>query len=191
MALPKEFKVERSKYLEEQYKKYKITELENLTTEDFRMLGVYIQTYCFIELNIQRVFQKLNENGIIKINKGNKINIPYMMNVLKKSINQVITEPSEISLFIENLGEIELRRSYRNIFAHWAAKRIPKEDAMVFITSNAQDYKKVIGKEMNSDYVAYAILDIADIRGLIVHLLEYDKWLAEFTGHLYGKFQDE
>ncbi|WDY14373.1 hypothetical protein PQP99_17700 [Salmonella enterica subsp. enterica serovar Derby] len=93
MALPKECRVERSKYLEEQYKKYQITELENLTTEDFRVLGMYIQTYCFIELNIQRIFQKLKENGIIKIKKGTKINVPYIMDMLKKSINQVITEP--------------------------------------------------------------------------------------------------
>lgn len=71
MALPIEFRNERSEYLEKEANKHQAHEFLNLTNDDFMLLGKYIQMYCFIELNIHRFFNKLVLEGVItiKINK--------------------------------------------------------------------------------------------------------------------------
>jgi hypothetical protein len=61
MGLPKEFRTEQVLALENEFKKFEVELLENLTNEDFRILGIYIQTYNFIDLNIRRCFNVLKE----------------------------------------------------------------------------------------------------------------------------------
>lgn len=72
MALPIEFRNERSEYLEKEANKYQTHEFWNLTNDDFMLLGKYIQMYCFIELNIHRLFNKLVSEGVITIKKIKK-----------------------------------------------------------------------------------------------------------------------
>lgn len=42
MALPSEFRTDKMIFLEEKFKMIQVDELENLTNEDFRLLGMYI-----------------------------------------------------------------------------------------------------------------------------------------------------
>ncbi|HHK6098118.1 TPA: hypothetical protein ACQWI5_003386, partial [Edwardsiella piscicida] len=79
MALPLEYRSERVKYLEREASKYQTYELWNLTNYDFMLLGKYIQMYCFIELNIQRLFNELKSKGIIKTKSKDKLNVPYIL----------------------------------------------------------------------------------------------------------------
>ncbi|WP_253264924.1 hypothetical protein [Klebsiella variicola] len=73
MALPIEFRNERSEYLEKEATKYQAHEFWNLTNDDFMLLGKYIQMYCFIELNIHRLFNKLVSEGVITIKTNKKV----------------------------------------------------------------------------------------------------------------------
>jgi len=69
MALPIEYRNERIEHLEQEENKYQAHELWSLTNEDFMLLGQYIQMYCFIELNLHRLYNKLESTGIIKKNQ--------------------------------------------------------------------------------------------------------------------------
>ena len=180
MALPIEYRNERTEHLELEANKYQTNELWNLTSEDFMLLGKYIQMYCFIELNIHRLFNNLKSAGLVKTKSKDRVNVPYILDKVIELMSHNLIESSKVDETIGKLKEIKFRRDYRNIFAHWAAKRIPNEDGMIFFASDAQDYKKTFERTINADIAAYAIFDVADIRGLVTHLSGYEEWIAHF-----------
>ncbi|GEM_PF-2031602 len=188
MALPIEYRNERMEHLEREANKYQVHELWNLTNEDFMLLGKYIQMYCFIELNIHRLFNKLESTGVIKRKPKGKVNIPYIIGKLIELVNDNLVESSKSDEVIDKLQEIKYRRDFRNIFAHWAAKRIPNEDGMVFFASDAQDYKKVFEGKISADIAAYVVFDVADIRRLVVHLSGYEEWIARFYAEINEQY---
>ncbi|WP_370546597.1 hypothetical protein NMD64_07930 [Edwardsiella tarda] len=185
MALPLEYRSERVKYLEREASKYQTHELWNLTNDDFMLLGKYVQMYCFIELNIQRLFNELKLKGIIKTKSKDKLNVPCILDKLIELVSKNLIESSGVNEVIGKLNEIKSRRDYRNIFAHWAAKRIPNEDGMIFFSSDPLDYKRIFERRINAGIAAYAILDVADIRGLVAHLCDYEEWIAHFYVEIY------
>ncbi|OCG23586.1 hypothetical protein A9G22_05945 [Gilliamella sp. App2-1] len=158
MGLPEEFRTEKTLALENEFKKFEVELLENLTHEDFRILGMYIQTYNFIDLNIRRCFNVLNEKGILITSQKELHIIPNLVNKIISCLSELRLNYEQRKEAEEKLEEIKFRRNHRNIFAHFAAKRIPNQDA-----------------------IFYAIYDIADIRGLVKHVLSYENWLAQFT----------
>ncbi len=191
MALPIEFRNERSEYLEKEATKYQAHEFWNLTNDDFMLLGKYIQMYCFIELNIHRLFNKLVSEGVITIKTNKKVSVPYILDKLIDLVNLNLVESSRVDDVIAKLKEIKYRRDYRNIFAHWAAKKIPNEDGMIFFTGDALDYNKVLNKKIDPQTVAYTIFDVADIRGLVNHINDYEEWLAHFYAEIYERYKKQ
>lgn len=184
MALPIEFKNERTEYLAQEASKYQIHELGNLTNDDFVLLGKYIQLYCFIELNLHRLFNKFELMGLIKTKSKERVSIPYILDKLIDLVSLNLVEASRVDEVKLKLMKIKSRRDYRNIFAHWAAKKIPNEDAMIFFAGDALDYKKVFNKKINPDVVAYTIFDMADVRGLVANISGYEEWIAHFYAEI-------
>lgn len=81
---------------------------------------------------------------------------------------------------IRILAIIERRREIRNLLGHWAARRIPNEDAIVLLTKDESDAMQISGAYLSNGYVKSAILDLADIRLLIAHeLAPFDLWLGQ------------
>ncbi len=191
MALPIEFRNERSEYLEKEANKHQAHEFLNLTNDDFMLLGKYIQMYCFIELNIHRLFNKLVSEGVITIRTNKKVSVPYILDKLIDLVKINFVEFSRVDDVIAKLKEIKYRRDYRNIFAHWAAKKIPNEDGIIFFTGDALDYKKVLNKKIDPQTVAYTIFDVADIRGLVDHIHDYEEWIAHFYAEIYERYKKQ
>lgn len=185
MALPIEYRNERAEYLEQEASKYQVSELWNLTNEDFMILGKYIQMYCFIELNIHRLFNSIVSTELFEIKSKGRVNIPFILDKLIELVGDNLVESSKVDEIIGKLKEIKFRRDYRNIFAHWAAKKIPNEDGIIFFASDDSDYKKIFGGKIEADMAAYAIFDVADIRGLVTHLSSYEEWIAHFSAEVY------
>lgn len=189
MALPIEYRNARAEYLEQEASKYQVSELWNLTNEDFMILGKYIQMYCFIELNIHRLFNSIVLAELFEIKSKGRVSIPCILDKLIELVGDNLVESSKVDETIGKLKEIKFRRDYRNIFAHWAAKRIPNEDGMIFFASDDSDYKKIFGEKIEADMAAYAIFDVADIRGLVTHLSSYEEWIAHFSAEVHEKYK--
>ncbi|MFK3878274.1 hypothetical protein [Pantoea agglomerans] len=189
MALPIEYRNARAEYLEQEAIKYQVSELWNLTNEDFMILGKYIQMYCFIELNIHRLFNSIVSAELFEIKSKGRVSIPCILDKLIELVGDNLVESSKVDETIGKLKEIKFRRDYRNIFAHWAAKRIPNEDGMIFFASDDSDYKKIFGEKIEADMAAYAIFDVADIRGLVTHLSSYEEWIAHFSAEVHEKYK--
>lgn len=188
MALPKEHLTERVLYLETIYKKYSVEELESLRHEDLEMFGAYIQTFGFIDLNIQRVYVLLNEQGVLTVDKKERENTPFMLNKLIETVDDYIESPDRRVEVKNNLEEIKLRRPNRNIFAHWCARRIPGEDGFVFMTCDPSEYRKMFSEKITTGDILYSIQDAADLRGLTLHIGKYDEWIAILFKELTIKY---
>lgn len=77
------------------------------------------------------------------------MNIPFILGKLVALVSEDLIESSKVDEVTEKLQEIKYRRDYRNIFAHWAAKRIPNEDGMIFLQVMPTIIKKFLeGKLM-------------------------------------------
>ncbi|OCG31277.1 hypothetical protein A9G45_12575 [Gilliamella sp. HK2] len=100
MGLPKEFRTEQILALENEFKEFEVELLENLTNEDFRILGMYIQTYNFIDLNIRRCFNILKEKGIL-------ITSQKELHIIPNLVNKIISCLSELNLSYEQRKEVE------------------------------------------------------------------------------------
>jgi hypothetical protein len=186
MATPEEYINERSKHLSAELEKYSIESLENLNNEDFRLFGFYIQLYNYIDLNVKSIYLTLKDNGLIEQKK--REHVPYMISVLaEKSALLCVQEGDDEEDVKLNLHEIGYRRSFRNVLAHWAAKRIPGEDAFVFFSTDKAEYKKIIGSDIKSGHVGNITLDAADLRGLALSIHKYERWIAIVQAKLYEK----
>jgi hypothetical protein len=85
-----------------------------------------------------------------------------------------------LNIASEALPLLRLRRcEIRNLFGHWAARRIPNQDAVVLLSKDENDAMRTGGAYLSSGHVKSCVLDLADIRGLIVHELnKFEPWLA-------------
>lgn len=61
------------------------------------------------------------------------MSLPYILDKLIDLVRLNFVESSRVDDIIAKLKEIKYRRDYGNIFAHWAAKKIPNEDGIIFL----------------------------------------------------------
>lgn len=188
MAIPKEFINERSEYIREQSAKYDIEDFDNLNDEDLRLIGFYIQLYSYIDLNVKSIYLTLKSNGIIKIKKGIREDFDYMIGALSAMAfylcEHVVDDENS---FKEKLSEIAYRRPHRNVLAHWAGKRIPDEDILIFMTSNNHEYSKMFDKNIEPGTVGTITYDAADLRGLAISIHSCERWIAHVFFELRKK----
>ena len=109
-----------------------------------------------------------------------KIHSSKVASAVQDSVKATDPAVEDIHETIRILEIIERRREIRNMLGHWAARRIPNEDAIVLLTKDESDAMQIDGAYLGNGYVKSAILDLADIRGLVVNELgPFELWLAQ------------
>jgi len=66
--------------------------------------------------------------------------------------------------------------------------RLPAEDALVFVTKSATDYKRVLGAEPDPGVVMTAVADLSQIRNVCRMSEEIQHWLSTATKDLENAF---
>ncbi len=75
------------------------------------------------------------------------------------------------------------------MLGHWAARRIPNEDAFVLLTKDETDAKRTGGTYLPSGHVKSAILDLPPIRKVVVEeLIPLELWLAHKTAEWRARY---
>lgn len=154
-------------------------ELEPMLENDFGLIGLYVQLYCGFEFNLRRALAVFESAGL----PGSRSSSDARTNALVDSVITVVRQMDpaieEVEETESRLAEIERRRPWRNVLAHWAGARLPGEDALVFRTNDPFDEQQISGERcIVVDTARYAIVDLADLRGLEQHLIPYEHWLA-------------
>lgn len=169
-----------------------LSDLEPLTESDFCLIGKYVQLYNFIELNMRRSVEALAAVSLLDskhTKEPARIPSAQLVTALKHAVSRMDPAIEDIQQSHEKLDELELRRKIRNLLAHWAAKRIPGEDAIILFSKSGHDEKQISGRyTLGVSVTRTAFMDLADIRGMIEHLGPYEVWLAQKTSEWHHRY---
>jgi hypothetical protein len=154
-----------------------------LQPPDHQLIGVFIQLFNYMDFNLRRAIEtfayaKLLQGEAAK--RYPRIHSSKVASTVQDSVKSMDAAVEGIPETIRILAIIERRREIRNLLGHWTARRIPNEDAIVLLTKDESDAMQIDRAYLGNGHVKSAILDLADIRGLIVHeLAPFELWLAQ------------
>lgn len=180
MALPKAFESEQLRIVQEHFLTLELSELLQLEREDAFLIGAFVQIFNFIELNLRRSLEIFCSADLVPRKKYFRTS--ELVELTKKAVMNLELSNPELNDTLGKLDEIEFRRPFRNLLAHWAAKRIPGHDAIVLLSMDTNDALAALGNNaITKDHCSYSILMLPDLRGLLNHIAKYDEWLAKKT----------
>ena len=186
MALPPEHRTPRMEALQaivDSTPLEKRIDFPVLQPPDHQMIGVFIQLFNYMDFNLRRAIETFAYAKLLQgeaARRYPKIHSSKVAITVQDSVKLMDAAVEDIPETIRILAIIERRREIRNLLGHWAARRIPDEDAIVLLTKDESDAMQISGAYLGSGHVKSAILDLADIRGLIIHeLAPFDLWLAQ------------
>jgi len=186
MALPPPHENEELRRLRDVLARTPLAVLEPLRDEDYWLLGKYVQLYNFLEFNLRRAAQIFVEAGIIE--RPQRLGSHNLIETVKQGVMRLNTADEPAADTLGKLSEIEDRRGFRNLLAHWPAKRIPQEDALVLLSQDSADAKRMLGRENTAAHCSHAVVALPDLRGLVLHMDEYEIWLARKTAQWFARY---
>jgi hypothetical protein len=136
-----------------------------------------------MDFNLRRAIETFAHAKLLQgeaARKYPRIHSSKVANAVQGAVKAMDPGVEDIPETLRMLAIIERRREIRNLLGHWAARRIPNEDAIVLLTKDENDAMQIDGAHLANGYVKSAILDLADIRRLILHeLVPFEVWLAQ------------
>ena len=180
MAIPNAFESDQLREVQTYFEELDLSDLLPLNREDTFLIGAFVQIFNFIELNLRRAIELFCDAGLIKRKKH--FHTSELVSCIKIAVVKLDYDKSELDDLLGKLTEIEYRRPFRNLFAHWAGRRVPGHDSIVLLSMDTKDAVTALGENtLTKDYCAYSIMMIHDIKGLLLHISKYDEWLAQIT----------
>jgi hypothetical protein len=186
MALPPEHltpRIEALKRIVDQTSAEEFCAFRLLQPDDHGLIGLFIQEYNYIDFNLRRAVEIFASAGLLQgaaAKKHPRIPSSMVPNAVQAAIEAMDTATENVSETIRILKIIERRREFRNLLGHWAARRIPNEDAIMLVSKNEMDAMQTTGAFLDSGHVQSAALDLADIRGIVINeIIPFEAWLAK------------
>jgi hypothetical protein len=160
--------------------------LENwplVTRSDYTLFGKYITLFSYIDLNLRRIVEAAAQAGVIKENKtpASDLNMDNVENAIR-------TLPGWANENKKAIGRIKELRKIRNILAHFGVKRFPKDDAFLFITKSAQDFREAFGEEPTPHQMMFVVAECASVRNALKKLTEVENWLSYVAAEPVRRF---
>lgn len=180
MALPEHYPSDESREIAKAVFGQSLENFEALSNADFQLIGTFVQLYNFLEFNLRRAVDSFAQAGFIE--KPRYIRSADLVSFAKRAVAAMGLDKRDVDETLSYLDEIEYRRSFRNLLAHWAAKRVPGHDALIMLSQDDKDHERIFDHgKLSVGHCAYCIVVLADLRGLIQHMAEYERWLADKT----------
>jgi hypothetical protein len=188
MALPKSTETERTRYLQNLVNSSPdaIINWPVPTRDDHVLVGRFVMLYSYIDFDLRRMIEVLDHANKLPAKRAGKsaeMSIGDVETMLE-------TMPDTSQANAAAFGRIREFRKLRNLVAHFAIKRFPNEDALVFITKSASDYKRVLGKEPDPGVVMTGSMDLQQIRNVCGEVERLVSWLCQATHDLENRFFD-
>jgi|SRR5215213_3784143 len=146
--------------------------------DDYALIGAFITVYNVVDFNLRRIVEAVERAG--KLPAGTKGKAAYL------SIGKVEEVVAAVPEFEHKGNQFALKRirehrGMRNILAHFAGRRFRNEDAFVFVTKSASDFKQIFGKEPPTGVALTAIVDRNQLRNILKLLEGTVAWLGKAT----------
>jgi len=144
--------------------------------EDFALFGRITHSYSAFDFVLRYMAETMDKNGMLQApwaGKAQKLSEADVLKAIQSS--PIWSGPNKFAL-----EQIESHRRVRNLVAHFVVRRFPDDDAFIFMTKSAADYKRVYGElPANVDAMLYGVLDAQQLRGLVPELEKLLKWATE------------
>jgi len=183
MALPGEFRNQKVTSVEEAVRNLsaqQLAALPPLEEADFHLFGVIIQHFGFIDLNLRRAVEifhlgkrlpELASKAFPDLQDGTLTDVLIaVVKAMDHGVEPVTT--------VEQLKAIAQCRRYRNLIAHFAAKRFPGADVFVFASKHDRDARKVLGRSLPAHRVHFAVTGRVEFYTMARGLGDLQAWLA-------------
>jgi hypothetical protein len=154
-----------------------------LDDDGLRLLSRYVQLFNYMELNLRRSVAAFAHAGLLPHlteKKLRNLRPASLCATVKAAIERTSASREERDHWAQNIDAIETGRSYRNLFAHWAARGLGLAD-IVFLTRSEMDAEEATGQPLALGSVAIAILHRASVGDLIDRMAPLEIWLAHAT----------
>ncbi len=152
MALPPENRTPRMEMLETivaRIPREKLMDFPVLEPEDHQLIGAFIQEFNYMDFNLRRAIETFAHAKLLS--KGAAKRYPNI-------------HSSEVAIIVQDAVKAMDPAVEDNLLGHWAARRIPGEDAVVLLSKDENDAKRTGGRCLASGNIKQAVLDLADLR---------------------------
>jgi hypothetical protein len=187
MALPKSISTDRGKYLQDILVSAKAEALIDWpmpTKDDLALIGSFIVLYSYIDFNLHRFIEVLEKAGRLPERwKGKTAKMPIAE--IQRIIGAMPDWAPNNQLAFRRINEF---RGTRNLMAHFAIRRFPNEDAFVFVTKSASDFKRVLGYDPEPGMAMTGVADVPQIREVIKVIDGLLTWLSQATREVEDQY---
>ncbi|WP_425908977.1 hypothetical protein [Nitrobacter sp. TKz-YC02] len=147
---------------------------------DYALFARIIHIYSVFDFILHHVMEIMDKQGMLAplAGKTQRLTSARVAEVIQLS-------PIWIGSNKFALEEIESYRRVRNLLAHFVARRFPDDNAYIFMTKSAIDYRRVYGKLPEGvDTMLYGVLDAQQLRDVVPVLEGLLKWAAQLPRDL-------
>lgn len=148
--------------------------------EDHELVGRFISIFTYIDLNLCRIVEMAD--------RANLLEPPWAGKTARLTIDNV--EDAIISLpgWSEGnsiaLQKVKELRCVRNLLGHFAMRLFPKDEAFIFITKSARDYKWAFGGEPPPAILMTAVSERSEVVEALAFAEGLQNWLADLAPQL-------
>jgi len=158
---------------------------EKLRERDLALIGQLIQLYCYCDLNARRVIDALR-HAALGPDKRNASRLPDA-DVFPHLRDAAALLPQGNSIregLIRAADTIEIHRIHRHNFAHWAARKVANEEALILFSKNANEAVKRDGIAPDPDELKHALMPLASWSAEVEKLEAHTNYLAQVAADL-------
>lgn len=162
----------------------------NLRESDFALMGKLIQLYCYSDMNARRIIDSLRHAAFgPEARYASRLQDAQVFPKLRE-VTAELWESTMKEGILKAADTVELHRIHRHNFAHWAARRVGNEDAVVLFTKNAREAERRDGDPQDPGELKYGIVPLTGFPEELVKLEGHAQYLADTAGHVERCFDD-
>ena len=169
-----------------------INDSHPLSAQEYELIGRFVQTYCFADLESRRVI-----NHLTHVRKGVPTEFALKLND-KDALDHLMacaetcTWNLDLAEGIRKAAEILVQhRHLRHMFAHWAGRRVLGHDALIFFTASLGNQKipmdAVKFEENDEANMQYGLMPVSNVREELKKLEGHVKYLAAMAAQLEAR----
>jgi hypothetical protein len=133
--------------------------------------------YSYIDLNLRRIAEATDQVGLMPTPWKGKVANLNITDTEKAILS--LPEWSEQNIYA--LTGITELRGMRNLAAHFAIRRFPKDEAFLFLTKSAKDFKREFGGDPEPGTLFTGVVDREQFKGAFKYVEGLQLWLAKAT----------
>lgn len=155
-----------------------------LTKDDYALIGGIVVMYSYVEFNLRRLAEAFDHAGRLPAKwKGRAMDL---------DIGQVEEAVQATPVWagrddVEALKALAALRPSRNLLAHFTIRRFPDDDAFLFVTKNAKDYERVLGRKPAKFMSMTAIVERDALLAVLKQTEHIHSWVAKVAAEFENR----